>query len=71
MVVAHDSDILDKQVSEDVPSPCVNVCQMHPQKHYCVGCLRTIEEIGNWLEMRNEEKREVLARIEQRRNARP
>ena len=61
--------VMDKQASGEVPSPCVNVCQMHPEKNYCVGCLRTIEEIGDWLEMRDEEKREVLARIERRRNA--
>lgn len=56
-------------LSGEVPSPCVNVCQMHLEKGYCVGCLRTIDEIAYWLDMPDEEKREVLARIEQRRKA--
>jgi len=61
--------VMDKQASGEVPSPCVNVCQMHPENNYCVGCLRTIDEIANWLDMRNKEKVEVLAKIEQRRKA--
>jgi uncharacterized protein len=67
--VTHKGILLDKRASAEVPSPCVNVCQMHPEKNYCVGCLRTIDEIGGWLDMRNEEKVEVLARIELRRKA--
>lgn len=52
-----------------VQSPCVNVCQMHPEKHYCIGCLRTLDEISDWLDMQYKEKREVLARLEQRKKA--
>lgn len=59
----------DEQASGDVPSPCVNVCQMHPETNYCVGCLRTMDEIADWLDMRNEEKFEVLERIERRKKA--
>ena len=42
---------------------------MHPQTGHCIGCLRTIDEIADWLEMSNEEKRAVLQRIEERRKA--
>jgi hypothetical protein len=42
---------------------------MHPKKGYCIGCLRTLDEIGDWLDMQEKEKREVLARLEQRRKA--
>ncbi len=55
----------------EIPSPCVNVCQMHPETGYCVGCLRTIDEIADWLDMQDKEKREVLARLDQRRKAAP
>lgn len=40
---------------------------MNPETGYCIGCLRTLEEIADWLEMQNEEKIEVLARIDQRK----
>ncbi len=61
--------MVDEPASGEVPSPCVNVCQMHPETGYCVGCLRTIDEIADWLDMRKEGKFEVLARLEQRRKA--
>lgn len=59
----------EESMADEIPSPCVNVCEMHPDKGYCVGCLRTIDEISDWLDMQDKEKREVLARLEQRRKA--
>ncbi len=59
----------EKLARGEVPSPCTNVCQMHPEKGYCIGCLRTIDEIADWLDMQDKEKFEVLARLEQRRKA--
>ena len=53
----------------EIASPCVNVCQMHPEQGYCMGCMRTIDEISDWLDMRDEEKRELIAKLEQRRAA--
>lgn len=52
-----------------VPSPCVKVCALDAHTGYCVGCLRTIDEVAGWVEMTPEEKRAVLDRIEQRRAA--
>ena len=52
---------------QQVASPCVNVCQIDAQTGYCMGCMRTIDEIADWLEMTNEEKQQVLDRLEQRK----
>jgi predicted Fe-S protein YdhL (DUF1289 family) len=49
-----------------VPSPCVSVCLMHPDGGHCEGCLRTLQEIGNWGRMGDEDKRIVWQRIQQR-----
>lgn len=49
--------------SEDVPSPCVSVCVMHPQTGLCEGCLRSLDEIGAWSRMPDEAKRQVWQRI--------
>ena len=54
---------------QQVASPCVNVCQIDPQTGYCMGCMRTIDEIADWLEMTNKEKQQVLDRLEQRKAA--
>ncbi len=40
---------------------------MNPETGYCIGCLRTLDEIADWLEMTDEEKSEVLARLDERR----
>jgi uncharacterized protein len=50
-----------------VPSPCVKVCELDPVTRICRGCLRTIDEIADWVEFGDEEKRAVLERIERRR----
>ena len=31
-----------------VPSPCINVCRMHPTLGLCEGCARTLDEIVAW-----------------------
>ena len=50
-----------------VPSPCVSVCQMDEASGLCLGCRRTIDEIRDWIILTPEEKRAVLARIEERK----
>ncbi len=55
---------------KEIPSPCVNVCQMNPYNGLCRGCLRTIDEIAGWLDLSASEKIAVLEKIEQRRRTR-
>jgi uncharacterized protein len=43
------------------PSPCVSVCQMDPLTGYCVGCLRTIDEIRDWIISTPDERQKILA----------
>ncbi len=50
-----------------VPSPCISVCVVDPRgSGVCVGCGRSLDEIGAWLELDNEERRAVLARLPER-----
>jgi predicted Fe-S protein YdhL (DUF1289 family) len=42
------------------PSPCVSVCQMDPMTGYCVGCLRTIDEIRDWIISTPDERQKIL-----------
>jgi len=42
------------------PSPCVSVCQMDPLTGYCVGCLRTIDEIRDWIISTPDERQKIL-----------
>ncbi len=54
-----------------VASPCVSVCVVDQATKSCVGCLRTIKEIGAWRVMTVEEKRAVVAACEERAKTRP
>ncbi len=51
----------------EVPSPCISVCIMHATSQLCMGCHRTIEEIGEWGSLGNAGKAEIWLRIEQRK----
>jgi len=46
---------------DEVESPCVKVCVIHPEARICTGCLRTIQEITDWSRMTSEARREVIA----------
>ncbi|HEY6133447.1 MAG TPA: DUF1289 domain-containing protein [Rubrivivax sp.] len=43
----------------EVPSPCIDVCQMSAATGWCEGCARTIEEITLWSRLGDEAKRRV------------
>ncbi len=50
-----------------VPSPCTKICTLDEQGRYCIGCLRTLDEIARWSELDDAERRAVLARVAERR----
>ncbi len=58
---------MSRSLPRDPPSPCTNVCRLDERSRLCLGCWRTLEEIGRWPAYSPQEKRAVLARIEQRR----
>ena len=49
-----------------IASPCVGVCTVDRVRSICIGCLRTLKEIGAWRTMTLEEKRGVVAACEDR-----
>lgn len=52
---------------DEVESPCVKLCQVHPDARICVGCLRTLEEIGGWSRMTPDERRAVIDALPDRK----
>lgn len=55
-----------KFLSDSARSPCTGVCQMTPDDGWCIGCLRTLDEIVDWSRKSEDERRAVLARVQQR-----
>ena len=52
-----------------VASPCINVCRMDDATGWCVGCLRTLDEIAGWSGLAEADKRTVVAELPARRRA--
>lgn len=50
-----------------VPSPCISICRIDDASGWCEGCLRTIDEIAHWAVLDDDERRQVLAHLDQRR----
>ncbi len=48
---------------EEVESPCVKICVIHPEARLCTGCLRSIDEIDSWSRMTPEARREIMAEL--------
>ena len=48
---------------EDIESPCIKLCVVHPEARLCLGCYRSIEEIAAWGSMSPEARRAVMAEL--------
>lgn len=51
---------------DEIASPCVKLCVVHPDARICVGCLRTIDEITTWSRMTHAERDIVMAELPSR-----
>lgn len=49
-----------------VPSPCIGVCWLNDDSGLCEGCLRSGDEIRDWMIMTGEQKLQLLQVLEQR-----
>jgi predicted Fe-S protein YdhL (DUF1289 family) len=50
----------------EVDSPCVNICIVHPQANICTGCFRTIDEISSWSNMSETERNGIIKELPNR-----
>jgi len=50
-----------------VASPCNSVCKMDERTGWCLGCMRTIDEIAGWAAFDEEAKRLVCEALVVRR----
>jgi predicted Fe-S protein YdhL (DUF1289 family) len=47
-----------------VLSPCIGICMIDPQgSGFCLGCKRTIEEIGRWAMLDDVERQKILDQL--------
>jgi len=48
---------------DEIESPCVKLCVVHPQARICVGCHRTIDEITAWSRLTHEGRAAIMAEL--------
>ena len=48
---------------DEIDSPCVRICVVHPEARLCTGCLRSIDEITRWSKMTPTERRSIMAEL--------
>lgn len=51
-----------------ISTPCVQICTIDPVSRLCIGCLRTLEEIGAWGRLDEAERRRIMAELPRRSN---
>ncbi|MCG6903162.1 MAG: DUF1289 domain-containing protein [Rhodobacter sp.] len=51
---------------DEIESPCIRICVVHPEARLCTGCLRSIDEITRWSKMAPEERRAIMAELQGR-----
>ena len=54
--------------TDEPKSPCISVCALD-ENDICLGCYRSAEEITDWFMASAQEKRDILRRTQERRQA--
>ena len=54
---------------DEVDSPCIKICVLHPVDRVCIGCYRTLDEIASWSAMSAFERARITADLPARRPA--
>ena len=50
-----------------VMSPCIGICTIDRKSGFCLGCKRTIDEIGRWQMMEETERQRIVSEIPSRK----
>lgn len=56
---------------DEIESPCIKICMIHPEAKLCVGCYRTSDEIMIWSRLSPEARRAVMDDLPGRKSQLP
>jgi len=51
---------------DEVQSPCIKICVVHPEARICTGCYRTLDEIRDWSKMTPETRSDIMSELPDR-----
>lgn len=54
-----------------VATPCVKVCVVDGASGLCLGCYRTLAEIGGWSGLTDDERARIMGELEARKDRLP
>ena len=60
------NDIDDVWKRKEIDSPCIKLCSIHPVERICVGCFRSIDEIGIWSQLSKGERQKIMQELPSR-----
>lgn len=61
--------MLPRMNGSPVRTPCVKVCFVDPKAEICVGCFRTMEELGCWTRYSDAERKAIMQALPEREAA--
>jgi hypothetical protein len=47
----------------NIETPCNKVCVVHPTLGVCIGCGRSLDEIGRWIDFAPAERARIMAQL--------
>jgi predicted Fe-S protein YdhL (DUF1289 family) len=50
-----------------IASPCIQVCALDASGQFCLGCFRTLDEIGCWAQLPEAARASVMEQLAERR----
>ena len=56
---AFEAPVMNNECHPPILSPCTGICRLRSDG-YCVGCLRSADEIARWISMSPAERRRLL-----------
>lgn len=55
--------------TKPVTSPCIKVCAVDARTGFCLGCGRTLQEIGGWIKLGDDGRERVMSELPERMEA--
>lgn len=56
-----------RPVPKSIATPCVQVCVVDGASSLCLGCYRTLSEIGGWSSLSDRQRADIMADLPRRR----
>ncbi len=51
---------------DEIQSPCVKLCSIHPETKLCLGCSRSLIEITKWSQMSDDMRADIITQLPDR-----